>query len=342
MAAFSANRTHIFYQNKTQDIQSAEANINTSDAFEYALRFLPENAARAVSLFENRRDICEIRLREMRPVSLSMSYGNIFIDIEGQRCTPESGIVSSQTDIARTVNLLCEGSVYRHIETIRNGYIITPGGIRAGLCGESFPDTESGRFGMSSFTGINIRIPRYVRGASDKLVSYFRRHQFGSILIFSPPGAGKTTVLRDFAIRLSRGDTGQMKKVAVIDERKELFPPDCGYERGAHLLDVLGGYKKATGIEIASRVLSPDVIVCDEIGAAEDPEALISAHRCGVSFVASAHAVNIKELISKPNIKCMFVSGSFEYYASINHLPGEKFRSEINVYPADDLKWERI
>ena len=56
---------------------------------------------------------------------------------------------------------------------------------------------------------------------------------------------------------LSSGYVGKYKKISVIDERKEL---SSGFDIGINT-DIISSYKKAKGIELAVRTLSPELIV---------------------------------------------------------------------------------
>ena len=59
---------------------------------------------------------------------------------------------------------------------------------------------------------------------------------------------------------LSLGRFASGRRVAIVDERGELGGFDLG-----PCADILRGYPKETGLEVALRTLSPEVIVCDEL-----------------------------------------------------------------------------
>ena len=68
-----------------------------------------------------------------------------------------------------------------------------------------------------------------------------------------------------------------------MDERGELG----GFDLGPNA-DLLQGYPKGAGMEMALRSLSPEVIVCDELGQ-HDLEAVQRVVASGVALVASVH-----------------------------------------------------
>jgi stage III sporulation protein AA len=131
------------------------------------------------------------------------------------------------------------------------------------------------------------------------------------ILIYSPPGVGKTTLLKGVSVKLSSGYSA--RRAVIIDSRGELEIDGVS----ELCLDILSGYPKGTGIEIASRTLNAEVIICDEIGSSAEAAAIISAHNCGVPLIATAHADNIKELLSKPGIRALHRAGIFGAYVRI-------------------------
>ena len=126
-------------------------------------------------------------------------------------------------------------------------------------------------------------------------------------------GCGKTTLLRSLAKILASGEPAV--RVSVIDTRGEL-----GYSLGEHDLcvDILSGYPKHTGISIAARTLSPQVIICDEIGSRAEAEAICEAQGCGVPLIATAHASSVRELLGRSGMGILHRSGCFLNYVGIS------------------------
>ena len=177
--------------------------------------------------------------------------------------------------------------------TLEHGYITASGGHRIGVCGDVV--LKEGKMStITNLTSLCIRIARDFQGISTGAVGIN-----GNLLIIGRPGCGKTTFLRDLIRQMSNL---RENVVAVVDERRELFPvlegkfvfsPGCRTE-------VVTGCRKSAGIEILLRTMNPDVIAVDEITSNEDSEALVQACRCGVSMMATAHAGNIQDFLKRP------------------------------------------
>ena len=75
--------------------------------------------------------------------------------------------------------------------------------------------------------------------------------------------------------------------------------------------DVLDGYRKADGITQAVRTLSPQLIVCDEIGTKADCEAVRHGVNSGVAFAAAVHAADADELLNKTYVMRLIKCGAF-------------------------------
>ena len=194
-------------------------------------------------------------------------------------------------------------SVYAAADQIRQGYLQTAGGCRVGLCGCAYGQAAGQIDGIRQLSSVSVRIPHAVPGCADALVPQLMKDGFCSTLILSPPGGGKTTLLRDLVRVLSLGDSEHRAlRVAVVDERCELAVCCKGrpqMELGNHT-DVLSLCPKAVGIPMVLRGMNPQVIAVDEITAAEDIRAMCLAANCGVGLLASIHAESVEELRLKP------------------------------------------
>ena len=69
---------------------------------------------------------------------------------------------------------------------------------------------------------------------------------------------------------------------------------------------------------MAVRTLSPQIIICDEIGDYEEAMALVASHNCGVPLIASAHAASIDELLTRTGIRLLHDAGIFGAYVGIS------------------------
>ena len=133
------------------------------------------------------------------------------------------------------------------------------------------------------------------------------------MLIVGAPCSGKTTLLRDLARQISLKEN---IRVSVIDERGELGGKSGGIIRNdLGMCDLFDGYPKAVGIGQAIRSMSPDVVVCDEIGSVEDVEALSLCACSGVRVIATVHAASPEELRCKPALAKALGTGVFEHVA---------------------------
>ena len=224
-------------------------------------------------------DLEEIRLRINRPIALIVSGTNILLE----KCC-------SSSDMEKSLQLLCDYSLYSHVETIREGYICTADGIRVGICGRAV--VESGKVTMvQNVSALCIRIPsRHPDAASDLAGILAERGYRDSVLVYSAPGKGKTTVLREIAASLA--DPPDPKRVAVVDTRYEL---GTGLENVC-MLDLLSGYPRSIGMEIAMRTLAPEYIICDEVSSEGDRQALLDCAGSGICLCASVHAGSPEEL----------------------------------------------
>ena len=149
------------------------------------------------------------------------------------------------------------------------------------------------------------------------------------ILIYSPPGVGKTTLLRGVISLISSGEGGYSPlRTAVVDTRGELTFSNGG--KGL-CIDVLSGYPRALGIEIATRTLSAQLIVCDEIGDYAEAMALVSSHNCGVPLIASTHARSVDELMRRTGIMLLHEARVFGAYVGISRGAGMDFCYDVHL-----------
>ena len=216
----------------------------------------------------------------------------------------------------------CEGALYAHHDTICRGYITLRDGCRVGVCGRAA--VEDGRVrGVGDISSLCLRLPGALppsaaEAAGEILPLLDAEAGCRSILICAPPGAGKTTLLRALALRLSRPNSG--RQTAVVDSRGELTPFLC---RTGGTLDLLTGYPRRDGIEIALRTMGAEVILCDEIGSRADAEAILDAQACGVPMIATAHGLDPAQLCRRPALEPLFSAGVFGNCVVLERRPGE-------------------
>lgn len=249
----------------------------------------------------------EIRFRKNLPV--------IFMENGRELITPYR---YQAKELEHLIDRLTEGSLSSFFESIKTGYITIQGGHRVGLAGTAVYEDNRLTY-LKDISSVNLRIAREVTGSADRLFQAVGHIiPLPGILIISPPGHGKTTLLRDFIRQLSEKSPGI--RISVVDERGELAASYQGEMQNnlGFRCDVLNGYQKSDGISMAIRSLSPNVIAVDEIGTKEDEQSLLYAHHAGVSVVATIHGDcegNFRKNIGKLTAEQVF---SYEVYLSKN------------------------
>lgn len=233
--------------------------------------------------------------------------GNGFISLIVNSCTRKTDIYVDASSLNDIFTALCDGSVYAHATSILDGYISLGKGLRAGICGRAV--IENGCLsGVCDITSINIRIPQRIFGAGKFIYNILKENSFkASVLIYSPPGVGKTTVLRDLACLLSKAD--KPIRHAIIDSREEITP----FISKELCSDIYLSYPKGLAIELATKSMTPEIILCDEISSLEEADGIKKAIGCGVFLVASAHAGSFDELKSKSILKGLIDAKAFNY-----------------------------
>ena len=206
-------------------------------------------------------------------------------------------------DMEYIVERLTRGALYAHRDSIAEGFISLPRGIRVGICGSAAYDGDR-LVGISNMTSLLFRIPTGECAFENELYGIFASGVRRGMLIYSPPGVGKTTAIRSLAKRLGSGSNP--KRVAVVDQR-------CEFDE----FDYIG-----CEVDIATRTMCPDLIMIDEIGA-EDAEAILGVLKCGVPIVATAHAKSRDELLSKPALRSLFECKAFDKIVGISLINGE-------------------
>ena len=257
----------------------------------------------------------EIRLRSNAVATVTVSGECCVLCESGMTKKSTNPLTTSAEDIEDFIYRFCKGSVYSYEASLSDFYI-TIGSVRVGISGQAI--IKNGVIsGVGSIYSVNIRIPRHIDGCARNVVEHIARYGFPDgkgILIASAPGQGKTTLLRDLAKSLSlctgKSELTPIYKVCVIDERNEIYMDNVFCFCCADFLTATG---KVKGIEIASRVLSPQIIVCDEIGSAEEAEKIRLQKNSGTVFIASVHADSIEAIMKKEYLKRMYDEGVFGY-----------------------------
>lgn len=240
-----------------------------------------------------KEQIYEVRIKIGKPILVYSKYGENIINYI---CTKE--------DVKSMVQKISNYSLYAYEEDIRQGFITIKGGHRIGIAGECVMEKGEVKT-IRNISSVNIRICREIIGCSDKVMKYIAsKHRVYNTIIISPPKCGKTTIIRDIARNLSNGISSleaSGRKVVVIDERSEIGACHLGIPQSdlGIRTDVLDNCLKREGLIMAIRSLSPEVLICDEIGTKGDIEALMMAFNSGVNLITTIHGFTIEDLYKR-------------------------------------------
>ncbi|MBR6543141.1 MAG: stage III sporulation protein AA [Anaerotignum sp.] len=270
-------------------------------------RVLPRRVREKLSE-QDLRYVQEIRLRCGQVVLLKMGDGQIEMLSE----------ILSASDLRETVSLLSAYSLYAFEEELRQGYLTIEGGHRVGFCGKAVMEDGEIRT-LKQINSLNIRIAREQKGWADQLLPCLMEgERFLHTLIISPPGCGKTTLLRDIVRCLSE----RMFFVGVVDERGEIAPLKDGVPQMdvGVCTDVLEGCPKAKGMVLLLRSMNPNIIAVDELGRKEDVEAVQEVLRCGVKLIATAHGYDFSDI--EKRLYSLVRERMFERYVFLSNRNG--------------------
>ncbi len=267
--------------------------------------YFPFKAREELSKFDS-NSVEEIRIRNNRPIFLKIGQDEI-----------RTGYTIHTEEILEILQKICDNSIYTYQNQICNGYITIKGGHRIGITGNVV--IKDGQVtNISHIYSLNFRIARQVLDCSNYVLPYvINKNSIFNTILVSPPGRGKTTILRDLVRKLSNGITEYHFKginVAVADERGEIAAMYKGVPQNdiGERTDVLDNIPKALGMKMLVRSMNPKVIVADEIGTKEDVEAIKYAICSGVKGIFTAHGDSIDDIIQNPILSELYRENLFE------------------------------
>lgn len=301
---------------------------------------LPETIRKLLSHIPNTllNEVEEIRLRVNRPIEIRTGRKAFLIPNE------ETPYIFRESDAKLMLGLLSQHSVYRLEEELKRGYLTISGGHRVGLAGRVVMEKGEVK-GLRDISSFNIRIARQKFGVAKTYLPQIHRN--GNILhtlIVGPPKSGKTTLLRDLARELSKGNMLEnipAKNVGIIDERSEI----AGCVKGVPQhdfgikVDVLDACPKAEGLMMMIRSMSPEVIIVDEIGKSEDGEAIMEAVHAGVTIFASVHGENLEDVKKRPTISHLIQQQFFQRVIELNAKTKKGTVRKIEHVPLQRGAW---
>ncbi|WP_026881311.1 stage III sporulation protein AA [Clostridium akagii] len=251
---------------------------------------MPQNTKDLLVKLEEIEKIQEIRLKVNKPMILQIGDKEVITNY----------YISSE-DIKTILKKMSNYSIYSIEAELKQGYITIKGGHRVGICGNCIIENNIVKT-IKNISSVNIRVCKEIIGCSNIVMpAIIERKTILNTIIISPPKCGKTTLIRDITRNISNGMKNPQiigKKVCVVDERSEI----CASSDGVPQLDVglrtdvLDNCPKSQGIMMAIRSMSPDVIVCDEIGTYEDVKSILAALNCGINLITTIHGFGIEDL----------------------------------------------
>ncbi len=263
----------------------------------------------------------EIRMRTGQPL-------RIVKDNKDQAVPERKYHIVTKEEMRETLDYISRYSLYAYENELRQGFLTVEGGHRVGVTGKVIMEKERVK-NIQYISSVNIRVSHEVIGCADALLPYITKNmQVCHTLIISPPGCGKTTLIRDLIRQISDGN--QYVKgcsVGVVDERSELGGCHMGVAQN-HLgarTDILDCCPKADGMIMLIRSMTPQVIAVDEIGTREDIHAVEYAMQCGCKLIASVHGLDMDEASKKPVLGELIRRRMFERYVVLGNgeHPGE-------------------
>ena len=273
------------------------------NSVEEVLEYFPYDVKKKIKEYGNDlNNLEEIRVRTNR---------NLLLKIGQVEC--EVNYMISTQELLEILQRICDNSIYTYQNQICNGFITIKGGHRVGITGNVV--LKEGQVQtISHIYSLNFRISRQVLNCSKDILPYIlnlRENTIYNTIILSPPGRGKTTLLRDIVRNISNGIPEYHFKgidVGLVDERGEIAAMYKGIPQNdvGMRTDILDNVSKDVGMRMLVRSMNPRVIVADEIGTKKDIEAINYAVTSGVKGIFTAHGSNLDDITLNPILNKLY------------------------------------
>lgn len=269
----------------------------------------------------------EIRLRTGKPVIVRLHNGERFLNSAGCFTGVEADSYRiSNGELTDILNQVCHDSIYAYEDEVKQGFLTVPGGHRIGIAGQAVVEEDGRIRTMKYIASMNIRIAHEIKGAADKVLPYlYEGGRLCNTLIISPPGCGKTTLLRDIVRQVSDGNIyGKGMTVGIVDERSEIAGSYMGEPQNQVGIrtDVLDACPKVYGMMMLIRSMAPEVVAIDELGSNEDVQAIKRVSACGCRLLATVHGLDIRDMREKVFMKELLKERMFARYVVLDKSDG--------------------
>lgn len=271
--------------------------------------------------YVNLNKVNEIRLRLNKRIVVYIAGKPYYLSYEGITNDQEKAIIVSREMLYNIIKRATEHSLYAVNNQLKQGFITVSGGVRIGICGEVVIENGVVQT-VKNFSSINIRIAKEVKNCSLGILDILLQGGFSNTLIISPPGCGKTTLIRDILWQMS--ERSYTYNILLADERYEIANCFNGQPmlNVGEFTDVISGAEKGYAFECGIRSMSPDILVTDELATSKDIESIINIANSGIKLLCSVHAKDLDDLKNKPQFKMLMEQKIFKRFVVLSKTRG--------------------